>query len=292
MPKVLACFAMLLTSASSSYAQWEMVVVSRTEEGGFASNFVHGSPHPLEYYLTPSPERDPSNSLCLGCPVGTVNTRKTTLQDYAVESSQRVLGESFGRKVIEVELSFRMGPELMKINAEEAARQSGDPGRIYSYPDSYYTPVARWKSIIMESSANRYQELYLLINTWELDQPLSKASMFTAGGAQVLATVDYLPGNGAFCEDSYWVVGQNGPRLIDFSAIDKAYKRLIPQDAILVEPRCGAIDLKELTLRSIVQRVKAECHACDYLGWVTVHFRLDGHRAIPVSSSFEPYQEP
>jgi hypothetical protein len=61
-------------------------------------------------------------------------------------------------------LSFRMGPELMKVFAEEAARESGDPGKVYAYPDSYYTPVARWKSIIMECSANQYQEPYLLIN--------------------------------------------------------------------------------------------------------------------------------
>src|SRR5438034_5044004 len=41
-----------------------------------------------------------------------------------------------------------------------------------------------------------------------------------------------------------------------------------------------------------MQRKNAECHAWDYLGWVTARFRLDGYRAIPVSSHFEPYQEP
>lgn len=289
MPKILACFALLLSSAASSYAQWERVVVSRTDEGGFASNVVHGSQHSLEYYLTPSPERDPSNSLRLGCPVGTVNTRKTTLQDYAVESSQRVLGESFGRMVVEVELSFRMGPLLMKINAEEAARESGDPGRVYSYPDTYYTPVARWKSIIMESSANQYQELYLLINTWELDQPLSKASLFNAGDAQILATVDHLPGNGANCEDSYWVVGQDGPRLIDLSAVDNEIKRLTPPDALCRESRCWALSMENLEVRAAIQQKDARCTRCD-LGTAVVHFRLDGHRAIPVSSSFEPLE--
>lgn len=132
MARVLACFALLLLNASSSYAQWERVVVSTTNEGGYASNVVHGSPHPLQYFLTPSPERDPSNSLCLGCPVATANGRKKTLQDYEVESSQRVLGKAFGRKVIELVLSFRLGPELMKTYAEEAARENGHPGTVYS----------------------------------------------------------------------------------------------------------------------------------------------------------------
>lgn len=291
MPRILPCFALLLLSASSSYAQWERVVVSGTNEGGFASNVVQGSPHPLQYFLRPSPERDPSNSLCLGCPVATVNRRKTTLQDYAVESSQRVLGESFGRKVIEVVLSFRMGPELMKINAEEAARQTGDPGRVYSYPDSYYTPVARWKSIIMESSANQYQELYLLINTWELDQPLSKASLFTAGGAQILTTVEYLPGNGAFCEDSYWVLEQSGPRLIDFSSVDNEIKRLTPPGALCRESRCWALSMEKLEVRAAIQEKDAPCTRCD-LGTAVVCFRLDGHRAIPVESHFEPEEPP
>lgn len=292
MPKTLPCFAMLLVSSSSSYAQWERVVVSSTNEGGFASNVVHGSPHPLQYYLTPSTERDPSNSsLCIGCPVATVNGRKTTLQDYAVESSQRVLGESFGRKVIEVVLSFRMGPELMKINAEEAARENGHAGVVYSYPDSYYTPVARWKSIIMESSANQYQELYLLINTWDLDQPLSKASMFTAGGAQILATVDYLPGNGAFCEDSYWAVGQDGPRLIDFSAVDNEIKRLTPPGALCRESRCWALFMEKLEVRAVIQEKDAPCTRCD-LGTAVVCFRMEGHRAIPVESHFEPEGPP
>lgn len=290
MSKILACFALLLLSASSSYGQWERVVVSRTDEGGFASNVLHGSLHPLQYYLTPSPERDHSNSLCLGCPVA-INSRKTALQDYAVESSQRVLGEPFGRKVIEVVLSFRLGPELMKINAEEAARVNGHPGKVYSYPESYYTPVARWKSIIAESSANQYQELYLLINTWDLDQPLSKASLFTAGGAQILATVDHLPGNGAFCEDSYWAVVQEGPRLIDFSAVDNEIKRLTPPNALSRETRCWALSMQKLEVRAAIQEKDAPCTRCD-LGTAVVHFRLDGHRAIPVSSSFEPYQEP
>src|SRR6266702_486540 len=42
-------------------------------------------PHPLQYYLTPSPERDPANSLCLGCPVA-AGGRQRTLQDFVVET--------------------------------------------------------------------------------------------------------------------------------------------------------------------------------------------------------------
>jgi hypothetical protein len=196
MPKILVCAALLLLlGAPSSYAQWERVVIAWTGESDPMRPVTHGSPHPLRYYLTPSAERDPSNSLCRGCPV-TVGGRGQSLKDFVVEASQRPLGVSFGRKIIEVVLSFRMGPELMKIRAEEAARESGDPGRVYSYPDSYYTPVARWKSIIMESSANEYQELYLLIDVGVSVRHLGYASLLTIEGSPILGIAEFLQGNG------------------------------------------------------------------------------------------------
>src|SRR5258708_12740889 len=148
MRKIFLCIVVLLLNTPPLYAQWERFEVSLTGKGDPKSPTLHGTPHPLQFYLTPTPGRDSSNSLCLGCPV-TVGGRGQSLKDFVVEASQHPLGVSFGRKIIEVVLSFRMDPKLMKIHAEEAARETGDPGRVYSYPHSYYTPSATSHSIIM-----------------------------------------------------------------------------------------------------------------------------------------------
>jgi len=58
-------------------------------------------PIPCGSIWTAAPERDPSNSLCLGCPV-TDNGRKRNLRDYVVDVSQRQLGKAFRRQIIEI----------------------------------------------------------------------------------------------------------------------------------------------------------------------------------------------
>jgi hypothetical protein len=71
MPTILACVVLLLLGTSSSYAQWEPIGTAWTDEHGLGSRVPRNSPYPLEFYLTPTPERDPANSLCPGCPVAT-----------------------------------------------------------------------------------------------------------------------------------------------------------------------------------------------------------------------------
>jgi hypothetical protein len=209
------------------------------------------------------------------------------LKDFVVEASQHPLGISFGRKIIEIVLSFRMGPELMKIHAEEAARESGDPGRVYSYPDSYYTPVAMWNSIIMESSANEYQELYLLVDVGVFVRHLSYASLLTIEGSHILGIAEFLQGNGGVCWQRYWVLDRDGPWLIDFSAVDKEMEKMIPPDATVV-PSCPALANGELEMSNWIEE---KCPTCDGRTAV-VRFRLDGHRAIPVSSCLGPLEPP
>ena len=58
-------------------------------------------PIPCGSIWTAVPERDPSNSLCLGCQV-TDNGRKRNLRDYVVDVSQRQLGKAFRRQIIEI----------------------------------------------------------------------------------------------------------------------------------------------------------------------------------------------
>jgi len=49
---------------------------------------------------------------------------------------------------------------------------------------------------------------------------------------------------------------------------------------------CWTVSSEEL---EVTNWAKGDCGACD-LGTAVVRFRLDGHRAIPVSSSFQPFQ--
>jgi hypothetical protein len=70
--------------------------------------------------------------------------------------------------------------------------------------------------------------------------------------------------------------------LIDFSAVDKEMKKLIPPGTTVV-PSCPSLATGEFEMSAWV---KGNCGACD-LGTAVVHFKLDGHCAIPVSSSFE-----
>lgn len=157
MPGILACTALLLLSASSSYPQWERVVLAWTGVDDPLRPMTHGSPHPLQYYRRPSPERDPINSLNLGERVG---THQISLQDYVVQTSQRPLGESFGRKIIEIVLTLRHGSEMQTMEAEGS--EQGDSCKDVPSPSVEEPRDVQWRSVVMESSPRAYLELYLL----------------------------------------------------------------------------------------------------------------------------------
>jgi hypothetical protein len=274
--------AAAVTLGGPAHAQWERIQIDWTGEGGIRETTSrHGSAHPLQFYLNPSGERNFDNSLCLGCDE---YGHRVTLQDFTVETSQRVIGRYRGRKIIEIVLSFRIAPAMQQIYREEAAREhSGGDTSL----ESYETPVSEWKSIVVETSAGLYRELYFLIDSGTWLQPLSPARVLTVAGAQVLGTNDPFNFHEGGCTDGYWVFEPAGPSLIDLSAVQKAVRRVVPPDAAPVETRCYALSMEKLLVRSSVQR-KGACHSCDYLGTAVVHFRLRGNRALPVSSSFVP----
>lgn len=282
MPKILGCFALLLLSASSSYAQWERVVIAWTGKSDPALPVTQGSPHSLQYYLTPSPERDRINSLNLGEKVG---AHEISLQDYVVETAQCPVGEPFGRKIIEIVLTFRYRGETQETEAKGATQGKSCKD---IPPQSSEEPASiQWRSVVMERSPGAYQELYLLIDVGAFVRHLSYASLLAIEGARILGTAEYYQGNGGMCGQRYWVLDRDGPWLIDFSAVDKQMKKLIPPNANF-GPSCPSLANGEFEMSNWI---KGDCGACN-LGFAVVDFRLDGHRAVPVSSRFEPYQEP
>jgi hypothetical protein len=149
-------------------AQWQRI--ERDAKGGLG-NSIRSAPHPLQFYLTPSPDRDPSNCLCLGCEVK--DGQAVSLRDFAVENSKQVLGESFGQKIFQIEFSFdvKKGPA-----AERLHREWEQEGRRESQNVSFDNlPPVEWKSIVMESSPDMYKEIYLIINEGNYVRPLSEA---------------------------------------------------------------------------------------------------------------------
>lgn len=282
MAKILSCFAFVLLSASSSYPQWERVVIAWTGKSDPALPVTQGSPHSLQYYLTPSPERDPINSLSLGEKAG---THEISLQDYVVETAKCPVGEAFGRKIIEIVLTFRYRSETQETEAKGATQGNSCKD---TPPQSSEEPASiQWRSVVMERSPGAYQELYLLIDVGAFVRHLSYASLLAIEGARILGTAEYYQGNGGMCGQRYWVLDHDGPWLIDFSAVNKEMKKLIPLNATVV-PSCPSLANGEFKMSNWI---KGDCGACN-LGTADVRFRLDGHRAVPVESRFKPEGPP
>lgn len=265
-------------------AQWERIQVDWTGESGIRETTSRiGSAYPLQFYFSPSAERDFDNSLCLGCEM---YGHRLTLEDFTVETSQYEIGDYHGRKIVEIVLSFRVAPAMQQIYRKEAAREHSGADES---AESYAKPLCVWKSIVMETSIGKYRELYFLIDTGTWTRPMSTARVLTVGGAQVLANVDAFDFRAGGCTDGYWILEPAGPSLIDFSAVQKEVESVVPPDAIALDMRCSGLAMDKSLVSSSVQRKNA-CHSCDYLGTVMVHFRLEGNRAVPVSSSFKPQE--
>jgi hypothetical protein len=280
----LLAFAVLAAAITiDAQAQWERIQVDWTGESGIRETTSRrGSAYPLQFYLTPSAERNFDHSLCLGCER---YGHRLTLDDFTVETSQHEIGEYRGRKIVEIVLSFRIAPAMQQIYRKEAALEHSGADES---PEAYETPVSVWKSIVMETSIGNYRELYFLIDGGTWTRPLSTARVLTVGSAQVLVNVDGFNTREAdACTDGYWFLEPAGPSLIDFSAVQKEVEKVVPPDALALGKRCSGLAIDKLLLSSTVQRKNA-CHSCDYLGTAEVHFRLDGNRAVPVSSSFMP----
>ena len=235
----------------------------------------------MQFFRTPTPNPNLSNALCLGCK--TRSGAAVSLQDYDVETAEDVVGASFGKKIVQIVNMFRVKKNsvMQRLREEWNAQQ---PGHQIDYGQ---VPPVETKSIVMESSAGLYRELYFIVDDCVYSRPLSKAHVLAAGAAHILATDDAVSGNGAYCTDGYWTLDPAGPWLLDFTAVDHAIQKLTPADATATQTRCWALSMEKLEVRSPVQRKDAECRACGWLGTAVVHFSIDGHRAVPVSSMFE-----
>jgi hypothetical protein len=279
-PKVLSSIVLFLSGVCPASAQWQRMEMD--PKGGLG-NSVSNTPQSLQFYLTPSPDRDPSNSLCLGCKIA--NGRIVSLSDYGVKASKQLIGEECGRNIFQIELSFEVKKgsvaDQMRHEWEEEYKKLGQKTSDQSVP-----PI-EWKSVVMQFSKDEYKELYLIIDEGNYVRPLSEARLLTVGGIRILGTNDPVNGNGGQCAEGYWVLDAEGPWLLDFTAVHRDLEKLILPDAIVPQTGCWALSIQNGEVRSPVQLKNAECHACGYIGTAVVSFRIEGHSAVPLSSSFK-----
>jgi hypothetical protein len=143
-----------------------------------------------------------------------------------------------------------------------------------------------WKSIVIETRPGMYRELLLLKNEegfW--NGPPKTAEILNAGAAQLLVSNDSTTSRDMWCTGEFWVLGQSGATLADFSEVEKSIDKLVPKGAQAITPMCAAVNPRTLEVRSDIQKVNPECTACDVLGNVVVKFKFEGQRAVPVSAN-------
>jgi hypothetical protein len=263
-----------------AFAQWERLAWdNKGTTDGAATRSV---PHPLQFYLTPSLDRDSGNILCLGCK--TKSGRQVTLQDYAVEATQQPVGESAGRKIFQIVLTFHVkdGSAVQQMHREWEEKEIN--GLKVSLEN---VPPVQWKSIVMQSSQDAYSELYFIVDDGVYVRPLSTARLLTVGNSRLLATNDSIDGTGGQCTEAYWVLQTDGPWLLDFTPVHEAISKLMPEHSVAMQMGCWALSLDKTEVRSPIQDAAAKCHVYGLLGTAVVDFKIDGHRAVPVKAFFQ-----
>ncbi len=286
MSRSLRLIVLLLTVATVAQAQWERIEMD--DKGGNVSTGKHtpGAPHPLKYFLTPTAERDPSDTLLIANPGK--DAGGITLSNYRIEVTQKDLGSAFGRKVLEIDSKFWTKQGL----AADTLFHGGNASSASAPEESDERPPAvEWKSLVVESSPGVFREVYLIIDDGMFIRPLKPARILRIDDTELLATTDDMEGNGGYCTEGYWVLRQDGPWLLDFTPVRNAIARVVPANAAAMQMGCWAMSIEKQTISAPVQEKNADCHACGWLGHADVKFKIERHQAVPVTVKFEQNAE-
>lgn len=89
------------------------------------------------------------------------------------------------------------------------------------------------------------------------------------------------------CTGAFWVLENSGPTPADFSAVDRAIAKALPQGTVAITPMCEAVHFDKQEVRVDVEKASADCNACGFEGSVSVKFKFEGPRAVPLSSRFQ-----
>lgn len=144
---------------------------------------------------------------------------------------------------------------------------------------------AGWKSIL-QVGPDRYREIFHLQASGG-PPPLQSSHIIQSVGERVLSAMDSDGGVGGGCWERYWWFDRSGPHDLDFSRLEAAMSERIPKGSRLGIFTCSQLDLKSGRAHTAVQKVNAECHACDFVGEVTARFRLNGAIVEPIAVTFK-----
>ena len=145
---------------------------------------------------------------------------------------------------------------------------------------------AKWKSILVEVGKDQFREIFHLQALYYTD-PLSSSRIVQSGAEQVLVTMDSVGGNGGACWEAYWWFDRAGPHGLDFSRLNAAMGKGVPANTTFLMS-CSVLNLETQEVNTWAQKSDAKCHACDFVGTLTVRFRLDGSTVVPVEVRFQP----
>jgi hypothetical protein len=254
----------LVAICAPGFAQQKRVEMGWTDASGYFERRTPTSDHPLQYYLSAKRQQEFLRAATDNCAIESV------CNDAKVELLQEEIGAPFGKRILQIVYTMKAEPGAV-------VDFFGNPSQSY------------WKSIIAETLPGKYREIFLLKNDLTNDEtfwvwPPSTVDVMTAGDKKVLFTSDSTSSHGPWCTGEFWVLQKSGPKLADFSAVTAATDKAVPAGAMAITPMCSAVDFKKLEVRVAIQKINAECRACDFEEDVVVNFRFDGTRAVPVST--------
>jgi hypothetical protein len=249
-------FALLTVAVSFPLsAQWKRAVFSG--KGEFEDV---PEAHALSYFTTNPFLRDDGAEFCTAC---TPSGKAESTRKYTVRSIVKPVGVLAGFRIINV---------LYYVNARADASATD----------------AKWKSILVQ--VDRYKEIFHL-QAFYTTASIGPARIIQSGKESVLATMDLDGGNGGGCWEGYWWFANNGPNSLDFSPLEAAIRERLSAlhegDATFQISRSN-LNLSSQYVKSGIQKSHPQCHACDGIGELTAHFRLDGALVQPATIEFQP----
>ena len=227
-------------------------------------------PHPLSYWTDDPLRLDATGDLMLGYKAR--DGKPIVTSEYRVDQQVTHLGVINGFGILQVLTTIHAGPHVIASGwATEQPQQ--------------------WKSLLVKDvHGAEYIEIYELQTDYGNYEPIKPAKIYGKGRDAILGTYDPDSGNGGGCDDGYWWFDKTGAHTVDFSPLEHAIGKVLPDKSSYTES-CWAMHPDQAELKSWVQKADAECLGCGGLGEIDARYKIEHGAAIPVSVHFEPEQE-
>ncbi len=240
-----------LVPGVTAQAPWQRMVGS-----GKGISFDTPVAHSLSYFIGDPFLRDDGYDFCGAC---TPQDKATAHSKHKFRTELKKVGELGGYPIYDL---------------------------FYFFDDHIGTGEIDWKSILVSVSPGQFHEIYHL-------QPpsaqITPSFLLKAGGEEILATRNLIPGTGNQYDEAYWWFGAAGPVRIDIESISDVLSSILP--AGFGVWKGGALDMGTLTFRSSVWRT-GDANCCPTGGAVTLQFRLDGGRLVVTKKNYDATAKP